>query len=103
MKFKFGIVLASVFAVISQAVANELDFSQFNGQAYKVVKNELLTKGWEVLPKQESETSLSEQYPEITCGSGSMAVCSVGFHNKQKFVAFIVTDFGGELIVSEEY
>ncbi|MCG9230962.1 hypothetical protein L3X65_17595 [Vibrio diabolicus] len=103
MKFKFGIVLALVFAVTSQAVENELDFSQFNGKAYKVVKKDLLTKGWEVLPKLENETSFSKQYPEITCGSGSMAVCSVGFRNKRQFVAFIVIDFGGDLIVSEEY
>lgn len=103
MKIPLGVVLASVFAFTVSAAANELDFSKFKGKAYDEVKDELFAKGWALLPKQEGETSLSQQHPEVTCGSGSMAVCSVGFHNKQHSVALVVIESGDELIVSEEY
>ncbi|MDS1873332.1 hypothetical protein [Vibrio vulnificus] len=103
MKIQFGAVLASVFAIATSTAANELDFSQFKGKAYDVVKNELFAKGWDLLPKQEGETSFSKQYPEVTCGSGTMAICSIGFHNKHHSVAFVVIESGDELIVSEEY
>ncbi|HAS6334783.1 TPA: hypothetical protein I7245_12250 [Vibrio vulnificus] len=103
MKIQFGVVLVSVIAMVTSIAANELDFSQFKGKAYDMVKNEFFAKGWELSPKQEGETSFSKQYPEVTCGSGSMAICSVGFYSKQHSVAFVVIESGGELIVSEEY
>ncbi|MCW0505812.1 hypothetical protein [Aeromonas piscicola] len=56
-KIQLGIVLASVLAVSASAVANGLDFPQFKGKAYEVVKNSPLAKGWELLPKQEDEIS----------------------------------------------
>ncbi len=103
MKIQFGVVLASVFALVTSTAANELDFSQYKGKAYDVVKHELFAKGWDLSPKQEGETSFSQQYPEVTCGSGAMAICSVGFYNKHYSMAFVVIESGGELIVSEEY
>ncbi|MGO3346198.1 MAG: hypothetical protein ACTIM4_13265 [Marinomonas sp.] len=57
----------------------------------------------EFKPKQEGKASFSKQYPEVTCGSGSMAICSVGFRNRQHSVAFIVIESAHGLIVSGEY
>ncbi|EIO3971414.1 hypothetical protein LQK33_004317 [Vibrio vulnificus] len=99
MKIQLGVV----FAITTSTAANELDFSKFKGKAYDVVKNELFAKGWDLSPKQEGEISFSKQYPEVTCGSGTMAICSVGFHKKHYSVAFIVIESSDELIVSEEY
>ncbi|WP_407507248.1 hypothetical protein [Vibrio parahaemolyticus] len=103
MKIQLGVVLASFFAITTSTAANKLDFSKFKGKAYEVVKNELFAKGWDLSPKQEGEISFSKQYPEVTCGSGTMAICSVGFHKKHYSVAFIVIESSDELIVSEEY
>ena len=83
--------------------AHQLVFSQYEGKAYDVVKSDLLAKGWKTQPKQNGENSINEQYPEITCGSGSMAICSVGFRNKQKSAAFVILRSGDQLIVSGEY
>nr|WP_086938950.1 hypothetical protein [Thaumasiovibrio occultus] len=103
MKIKLGIILASLVTIATSATANELDFSQFKGRAYDTVKSELVAQGWELIPTAEGETPFSKQYPEVSCGNGSMAICSVGFHHKQHSVAFVVTDNGDELVVSDEY
>ncbi|CAM3130216.1 DUF4258 domain-containing protein [Vibrio neptunius] len=103
MRFQFAIVLAAVCAMTVPAAANDIDFSQFKGKAYEVVKHDLLAEGWELIPLQEGETSFSKQYPEVTCGSGSMAICSVGFRHKPHSVAFIVIESNDQLIIAEEY
>lgn len=103
MKVKFSVPLVLMFIFTAFVDANELDFSQFEGKAYKVVKSELLAKGWKTLPKQEGEISLNQRYPEITCGTGSMAICSAGFRNKQQSVGFVVTDSAKGVIVLEVY
>ncbi|WP_333004351.1 hypothetical protein [Vibrio coralliilyticus] len=103
MKLQLSVPLALMIVFTGFVDANELDFSQFKGKAYKVVKSELLAKGWETLPKQEGEISLSQRYPEITCGSGSMAICSAGFRKKQESVGIIVTDSDIGIMVLEVY
>ncbi|MBW3696127.1 hypothetical protein EK599_10490 [Vibrio sp. T187] len=104
MKVQLGIVLALVVAITASAVADELDFSQFKGKSYDAVKHDsFLAKGWEIVPNEEDESSFSRQYPEVTCGSGSMEICSVGSRHEHHSVAFVVIGFSDELIVSEEY
>lgn len=92
MKVQLSAPLALMVVFTGFVDANELDFSQFKGKAYKVVKSELLANGWETLPKQEGEISLSQRYPEITCGSGSMAICSAGFRKQQESVGIFELD-----------
>ncbi|NRB69376.1 MAG: hypothetical protein HRU48_18745 [Vibrio sp.] len=103
MRFQFAIVLAAVCAMTVPAAANDIDFSQFKGKAYEAVKHDLLAKGWQLVPHQEGDISYSQQYPEVTCGSGSMAICSVGFRHKPHSVAFIVVESNDQLIIAEEY
>ena len=103
MKFKFACLFALIFSSNAVLHADELDFSQYKGKSYEVVKREFLNSGWQLVPNQEGGTSISEQYPEVTCGLGSMAICSVGFTSKQNSVAFIVVKSQSELIISGEY
>ena len=103
LKFKFACLLALIFSSNVVLHADELDFSQYKGKSYEVVKREFLSSGWQLVPNQEGETSISEHYPEVTCGSGIMAICSVGFTSKQNSIAFIVVESQSELIISGEY
>ena len=103
LKFKFIWLFALLFSSNTLVHADELDFSQYKGKNYEVVKREFLSSGWQLVPNQEGETSISEHYPEVTCGSGLMAICSVGFRNKQNSIAFIVVESQSELIISGEY
>ncbi|GAB6260525.1 hypothetical protein [Photobacterium sp. R1] len=91
------------FCFTDSTYADELDFSQYDGQEYDLVKNDLLTKGWTYLPTQEDEVSMNEQYPEITCGLGSMAICSVGFRNSNHTVAFVIKKSGNKIIIAGQY
>jgi len=102
LKFIF-IFLASIFSANTVVYADELDFSQYEGKNYEFVKREFVTVGWELVPKREGEVSINKKYPEVTCGSGRMAICSVGFRKNRKSVAFVVIESGGQLIVSGEY
>ncbi|WP_219623407.1 hypothetical protein, partial [Vibrio parahaemolyticus] len=103
LKFRSIFFLALIFSGNAFVYADELDLSQYEGKNYEFVKNEFLTKGWVLVPKQEGETSINEQYPEVVCGSGQMAICSVGFKNKHSSVAFVVKESDTQLIVSGEY
>ncbi|QUJ66225.1 hypothetical protein KDD30_08455 [Photobacterium sp. GJ3] len=67
------------------------------------MKSEMIAQGWTVVPQAEDETSMDDEYPEITCGSGSMAICSVGFQNAEGSVAFVIEHSGHEIVVSGEY
>lgn len=101
MKIKLSLYLAMLSAFTVSA--HDVDPSQFEGQPYEVVKSQLLANGWQTIPKQQDELSFSEAYPEITCGSGSMAICSVGFQKQQHSIAFVVQSIDEQIIVLEEY
>ncbi len=96
-------IVALFFLTSVALLASELDVSQLEGQSYEIVKATLTSQGWDSLPKQVDEMSLTETYPEITCGSGSMAICSVGFRKDNRSIALIVTKSDRELIVIGEY
>lgn len=103
VKLKVSYFVFLLLGTITTAYADEPSFSHYEGQEYQVVKSDLLTQGWKLLPTQDEETPIDKNYPEITCGSGSMAICSVGFQNGQNTVAFIVEKSGSQLIVLGEY
>ncbi len=103
MKIRFLFLLSLIASGNAVVFAEELDFSQYKGKNYELVKSEFLAKGWELVPKQEGETSMDDEHPEVTCGSGGMAICSVGFRKKRDAVAFVVKESGTQLIVSGEY
>ncbi len=104
MKIQMSFLLLLSLNVSSSVLADELDFSTYEGQAYSIVKTQLFQKGWTLVPKQEGERSMNKRYPEIVCGSGAMAICSVGFVNKNHSVAFVIKESGNhQLIVEGEY
>ncbi|MGF1687939.1 hypothetical protein L4C36_14800 [Photobacterium japonica] len=103
LTFKPSVIAASLLCLIGFAYAGELDPSTYEGKRYDVVKSEYLVKGWQVLSEQGREVPVYQGYPEITCGSGTMAICSVGFQNDKHAVAFIVEKLGDHIIVSGEY
>lgn len=79
------------------------DNSALWGKKYTEVKSSLLAAGWVLAPVAENETSMTEEYPEITCGSGAMAICSVGFMRDNSTLALVVERIEQELIVTGEY
>ena len=103
MKHLLSIVLVVVFSFSPTVYAQELDFSQYENKTYDIAKSDLLAKGWRILARQSGESSISADYPEITCGSGSMAICSVGFIKLRYSVAFVVVESDNQLIVVGEY
>lgn len=92
-------IIALFILTSFSSLANELDVAQLEGQRYEIVKSKLASQ----LPKQAGEKSLTETYPEITCGSGSMAVCSAVFRKGNRSIAVIITKSDNELIVLGEY
>jgi len=96
-------IIALFILTSFSSLANELDVALLEGQRYEIVKSKLASQGWDSLPKQAGEKSLTETYPEITCGSGSMAVCSAGFRKGNRSIAVIITKSDNELIVLGEY
>ncbi|MDT3306858.1 hypothetical protein Q4Q46_06405 [Shewanella sp. SP1S1-4] len=83
--------------------AQAQDTSALWGKKYAEVKSSLLAAGWVLTPVVEDETPMTEAYPEITCGSGAMAICSVGFKRDKTTLALVVESIEQELIVTGEY
>ncbi|ELL7125133.1 TPA: hypothetical protein KD862_003592 [Vibrio cholerae] len=100
---KFGSFLVLVLSLSDSSFAEELDTFQYEGQSYDSVKSGLLAKGWKILPKEEYEQSIDDKNEEIVCGSGLMAICSVGFQNDSRQITFVVEKSGNKIIVLGEY
>ena len=71
---------------------------------YSAGKAALLKSGWKVSDEKESGTSAHfPQFPEVSCGMGRDAVCSVGFERQKSYLALIVEKRGGQLVIAGEY
>ncbi|MBJ6941807.1 hypothetical protein [Vibrio cholerae] len=103
MILKFCSFLVLVLSLTNSSFAEELDTSQYEGQSYDSVKSGLLANGWKILLKEENEQSIDDENSEIVCGSGLMAICSVGFQNDSRQITFIVEKSGNQIIVLGEY
>ncbi|MGI2189285.1 hypothetical protein ACROAG_20100 [Shewanella oncorhynchi] len=79
------------------------DTSALWGKKYAEVKSSLLAAGWVLAPVAEDETPMTADYPEITCGSGAMAICSVGFKRDKTTLALMVKRIENTLVVTGEY
>lgn len=79
------------------------DNSALWGKKYAEVKSSLLTAGWGLAPVAEDETPMTEDYPEITCGNGAMAICSVGVVREKTTLALVVQRIENTLVVTGEY
>lgn len=83
--------------------AQTQDIADLLGKKYAEVKSSLLSAGWVLAPVAEDETPMTEDYPEITCGSGAMAICSVGFIRDKTTLALMVKRIENTLVVTGEY
>lgn len=83
--------------------AQAQDTSALWGKKYAEVKSSLLAAGWVLAPVAEDETPMTKDYPEIACGNGAMAICSVGFKQENSTLALVVESIEQELIVTGEY
>lgn len=83
--------------------AQAQDSSALWGKKYAEVKSSLLAAGWVLAPVAEDETPMTEAYPEITCGAGAMAICSVGFKRDKTTLALVVEPIENTLVVTGEY
>ncbi|WP_317629717.1 hypothetical protein [Shewanella sp. SM29] len=79
------------------------DTSALWGKEYAEVKSSLLAAGWVLAPVAEDETPMTEDYPEITCGNGAMAICSVGVKRDNSTLTLVVESIEQVLIVAGEY
>ncbi|WP_413492927.1 hypothetical protein [Shewanella baltica] len=79
------------------------DTSALWGKKYAEVKSSLLATGWVLTPVAEDEKPMTEDYPEITCGNGAMAICSVGFMRDKTTLALVVKRIENTLVVTGEY
>ncbi|MCS6239919.1 hypothetical protein G3467_09900 [Shewanella baltica] len=83
--------------------AQAQDTSALWGKKYAEVKSSLLAAGWVLTPVAEDETPMTEDYPEIICGSGAIAICSVGFMRDKTTLALVVEPIENTLVVTGEY
>ncbi|QYX66238.1 hypothetical protein K2227_07945 [Shewanella putrefaciens] len=83
--------------------AQAQDTSALWGKKYAEVKSSLLAAGWVLAPVAKDETPMTEAYPEITCGAGAMAICSVGFKRDKTTLALVVEAIENTLVVTGEY
>lgn len=74
------------------------------GMTYSAGKSALLKGGWKLLEVKPLDGSKPfKQFPEISCGSGRDAICSVGFQNERNYLAIIVEMRGNKLVIVGEY
>lgn len=83
--------------------AQAQDTSALWGKKYAEVKSSLLAAGWVLAPVAEDETPMTADYPEITCGNGAMAICSVSFKRDKTTLALVVEPIENTLVVTGEY
>lgn len=70
---------------------------------YSQVQQILLSSGWQRMPAEKGEVPLSLDYPDITCGEGTHAICSVGFKKQEEYQTLIVECVEGRLYVVGRY
>lgn len=80
-----------------------LQAEDFSGRSYEKVKNELLEDGWEIDESDLDEKPVYPDYPEISCGAGSQAICSAGFMKGSEYHSFVISKKKGQLIIEDEY
>ncbi|MEX0332913.1 hypothetical protein [Vibrio tubiashii] len=96
-------LLGVMFAmVVGGAWSTESDVST-SFPLYTEVAQTLLASGWQRVPAMQGETSLSPDYPEVTCGEGVHAICTVGFKLDEEYRALVVEWQQGTLRVVGEY
>ncbi len=83
--------------------AQARDITDLLGKKYAEVKSSLLAAGWVLTPVAKDEAPMTEDYPEITCGSGAMAICSVGFMRDKSTLALVIEPIENTLVVTGEY
>lgn len=105
-KSRITILLCFSFFIASQyALADSLSQAGIKvGMSYDEAKDIMLQNGWSVTEdKDEYSNKPYTAYPEISCGSGRHAVCSVGFNKGVKFIALTIESNNGALVISGEY
>lgn len=70
---------------------------------YTEVAQALLASGWQRIPAEQGEISLSPDFPEVTCGEGVHAICTAGFKRDEEYRALIVEWREGQLRVVDDY
>lgn len=91
------LLLVSLLLVnLAYAKNDELkDYGLSQGMTYSKVKLILKKNGWEpVLSKDAGK--VSKLFPEIDCGQGTSAICSVEFKKANEAVGFIVFRLKGK-------
>lgn len=74
------------------------------GMSYEEGKAVMVRNGWTITEdKDQHADNPYEFYPEISCGSGRYAICSVGFNKNETFIALTIEKHNGMLLISGEY
>lgn len=88
------VITCLVFASSVIAQNDELiTYGLKKGMIYNQARLILLKGGWK--PKLDEDAGkISKEFPEISCGEGMTAVCSVGFKKGKESVAFVLKSVG---------
>ena len=74
------------------------------GMSYVAGKALLIKSGWKLIEEKEFKVPVPfPEFPEVSCGSGRDAVCSVGFKKQNNYLALIVEQQNGKVIITGEY
>ncbi|EKE77833.1 hypothetical protein [Gallaecimonas xiamenensis] len=92
---------AMLLALALMATSGEVPrVDDFVGAPYSKLKAAFLAAGWQL---QLDGDGINADYPEISCGSGYDALCSVGFSKGQAYQAVTLEHGSNGWVVTGEY
>jgi len=107
MKFSVTQMLITVALIASGASLSAGTHSEFDirvGASYKESKAMLISKGWMIVNGNDSSALVPfKKYPEISCGTGRHAICSVGFSKGSKSIAVTIEKRNETFVITGEY
>lgn len=98
-----SLAIAPVIASAQDVTAELAALGITAGMPYAKAKRLLDAAGWQAMPPESRQAALPD-FPEIECGQGRDAVCSVGFRKEGQSVAMIIgTTQAGQPFVQGTY
>jgi hypothetical protein len=97
----FVFLLFTTYASIAAPTLKSLGLRQ--SESYVHARDKLLKQGWTLDQKGFPEGPDYRLFPEVVCGRGYDAVCSVRFQKSGIHIMLYVTDHSGRLTVKDVY
>ena len=97
----FVLLLFTTYVSVAAPTLKSLGLKR--SEVYVHARDKLLKQGWALDPKSFPGEPDYKLFPEIVCGRGYDAVCSVRFQKSGIRIMLYVTDRSGHLVVKEVY